>query len=201
MNTLSSTAQAIQQKRRLVVGLSGASGACLCVKLLQAMQHKADWETHLVASHAGIRVLHEETGLGLHDLRPLAHTMYDVENIGAALASGTFATEGMVVVPCSMKTLAGVCHGYAENLLLRAADVILKERRKLVLVARETPFSIVHLRNMTQLAEMGVVIMPPMLTFYNQPEYIDDMVGHMVGKILHEFGIEADGFRRWQGSC
>ena len=121
-------------------------------------------------------------------------------NIGAAIASGTFETEGMAVVPCSMKTLAGICHGYAENLLLRAADVTLKERRKLVLVARETPFGLVHLRNMTALAEMGVTILPPMLTYYQHPQSIEDMTTHIVGKIMREFRLEAPGFRRWEGS-
>lgn len=185
--------------KRLVVGLSGASGACLCVELLRAMQQQP-WDVHLVLSRAGVRVMREETGLGPDDLRPLAHTLHDLDNIGAAIASGTFATEGMVVVPCSMKTLAGVCHGYAENLLLRAADVTLKERRKLVLVARETPLSLIHLRNMTQLAEMGVVILPPVLTCYTQPQGIEGMTRHIVGKVMHEFGMNMCGFRRWQGS-
>ena len=121
-------------------------------------------------------------------------------NIGAAIASGTFETEGMAVVPCSMKTLAGICHGYAENLLLRAADVTLKERRKLVLVARETPLGLVHLRNMTALAEMGVTILPPMLTYYQHPQSIEDMTTHIVGKIMREFQLEAPGFRKWEGS-
>ena len=143
-------------KKRLVVGLSGASGAILCVSLLEAMRREKDWEVHLVTSEAGERVLHEETGMSGTDLAGLAFRTHDIGNIGAAIASGTFETEGMAVVPCSMKTLAGICHGYAENLLLRAADVTLKERRKLVLVARETPLGLVHLRNMTALAEMGV---------------------------------------------
>ena len=128
-------------KKRLVVGLSGASGAILCVSLLEAMRKEKDWEVHLVASEAGERVLREETGMNGNDLARLAFRTHDIGNIGAAIASGTFETEGMAVVPCSMKTLAGICHGYAENLLLRAADVTLKERRKLVLVARETPAS------------------------------------------------------------
>ena len=143
-------------KKRLVVGLSGASGAILCVSLLEAMRREKGWEVHLVASEAGERVLREETGMSGADLAGLAFRTHDIGNIGAAIASGTFETEGMAVVPCSMKTLAGICHGYAENLLLRAADVTLKERRKLVLVARETPFGLVHLRNMAALAEMGV---------------------------------------------
>ena len=172
-------------KKRLVVGLSGASGAILCVSLLEAMRREKDWEVHLVTSEAGERVLHEETGMSGTDL---------------AIASGTFETEGMAVVPCSMKTLAGICHGYAENLLLRAADVTLKERRKLVLVARETPLGLVHLRNMTALAEMGVTILPPMLTYYQHPQSIEDMTTHIVGKIMREFRLEAPGFRKWEGS-
>ena len=175
-------------KKRLVVGLSGASGAILCVSLLEAMRREKDWEVHLVTSEAGERVLHEETG------------MSGTELAGRAIASGTFETEGMAVVPCSMKTLAGICHGYAENLLLRAADVTLKERRKLVLVARETPLGLVHLRNMTALAEMGVTILPPMLTYYQHPQSIEDMTTHIVGKIMREFRLEAPGFRKWEGS-
>ena len=178
-------------KKRLVVGLSGASGAILCVSLLEAMRREKDWEVHLVTSEAGERVLHEETGMSGTDLAELAFRPHDI---------GTFETEGMAVVPCSMKTLAGICHGYAENLLLRAADVTLKERRKLVLVARETPLGLVHLRNMTALAEMGVTILPPMLTYYQHPQSIEDMTTHIVGKIMREFRLEAPGFRRWEGS-
>lgn len=187
-------------KKRLVVGLSGASGAILCVSLLEAMRKETDWEVHLVISEAGERVLREETGMDGSDLAGLAFRAHDIGNIGAAIASGTFETEGMAVVPCSMKTLAGICHGYAENLLLRAADVTLKERRKLVLVARETPLGLIHLRNMASLAEMGVTILPPMLTYYNHPRSIGDMAAHVVGKIMHEFRLEAPGFKRWGGS-
>lgn len=151
------------------------------------MRREKDWEVHLVTSEAGERVLHEETGMNGTDLAGLAFRTHDIGNIGAAIASGTFETEGMAVVPCSMKTLAGICHGYAENLLLRAADVTLKERRKLVLVARETPLGLVHLRNMTALAEMGVTILPPMLTYYQHPQSIEDMTTHIVGKIMREF--------------
>ena len=172
-------------KKRLVVGLSGASGAILCVSLLEAMRREKDWEVHLVTSEAGERVLHEETGMSGTDLAGLAFRTHDIGNIGAAIASGTFETEGMAVVPCSMKTLAGLCHGYAE---------------KLVLVARETPFGLVHLRNMTALAEMGVTILPPMLTYYQHPQSIEDMTTHIVGKIMREFRLEAPGFRRWEGS-
>ena len=170
-------------KKRLVVGLSGASSAILCVSLLEAMRREKDWEVHLVTSEAGERVLHEETGMSGTDLAGLAFRTHDIGNIGAAIASGTFETEGMAVVPCSMKTLAGICHGYAENLLLR-----------------ETPLGLVHLRNMTALAEMGVTILPPMLTYYQHPQSIEDMTTHIVGKIMREFRLEAPGFRRWEGS-
>ena len=169
-------------KKRLVVGLSGASSAILCVSLLEAMRREKDWEVHLVTSEAGERVLHEETGMSGTDLAGLAFRTHDIGNIGAAIASGTFETEGMAVVPCSMKTLAGIC------------------RRKLVLVARETPLGLVHLRNMTALAEMGVTILPPMLTYYQHPQSIEDMTTHIVGKIMREFRLEAPGFRRWEGS-
>lgn len=187
-------------KKRLVVGLSGASGAVLCVALLKAMRGEKDWEAHLVVSGAGERVLREETGLGRNDLAALAFRLHEADDVGAAIASGTFETEGMAVVPCSMKTLAGIAHGYAENLLLRAADVTLKERRKLVLVARETPLGLVHLRNMAALAEMGVTILPPMLTYYHRPGSVEDMTAHIVGKIMGEFRLEAPGFRRWSGA-
>lgn len=184
-------------KKRLVVGLTGASGAVLCVELLKAMRAVPDWETHVVVSDAGERVLREEMGLGKEGLA--ACRLHEADDVGACIASGTFVTEGMVVVPCSMKTLAGICHGYAENLLLRAADVTLKERRRLVLVTRETPLSLIHLRNMTQVAELGAVILPPMLTYYHKPRSVHDMSAHMVGKIMNEFHLEAPDFRRWCG--
>lgn len=187
-------------KKRLVVGLSGASGAILCVSLLKAMREEKDWEVHLVISEAGERVLREETGLSRDDLATLAFRLHGVGDVGASIASGTFQTEGMAVVPCSMKTLAGIAHGYAENLLLRAADVTLKERRRLVLVARESPLGLIHLRNMATLAEMGVTILPPMLTYYHRPRSVEDMTAHIVGKIMGEFRLEAPGFRRWGGA-
>jgi polyprenyl P-hydroxybenzoate/phenylacrylic acid decarboxylase-like protein len=187
--------------KRLVVGLSGASGAPICLALLEALRVFPEWEVHLVISRAGERVLLEETGKTPQDLRPLAHTLHDVDNIGANIASGTFTTQGMAVVPCSMKTLAGICRGYSDNLILRAADVTLKEGRKLVLVARETPLSSVHLRNMASLAKMGAAIMPPMLTYYNKPLTIEDMTRHMIGKVMQAFGLDLAEFRRWTGSA
>lgn len=184
-------------KKRLTVGISGASGSVLALKLLNSLKKLPDWETHLVISRGGLRTLEHETCVTQSQLTNYATRMYDLEDVGANIASGTFVTEGMVIVPCSMKTVAGVCHGYSDNLLLRAADVTIKERRKLIMIARETPLSPVHLRNMLNLSEMGVVVMPPMLTYYNHPQSVADMTNHIVGKILHEFGIEGEGFKRW----
>ena len=185
--------------KRLVVGISGASCANLAVKLLQAVAIQDGWETHVVISGGACRTIAHETSHTPEDVLAMATRSYDLEDIGSAIASGTFRTDGMVVIPCSMKTLAGIAHGYSENLLLRAADVTLKERRKLVLVARETPLSLIHLRNMVTLAGMGVVIMPPVLTAYHRPESIDDLENHIVGKVMAEFGMEPMGFKRWNG--
>jgi polyprenyl P-hydroxybenzoate/phenylacrylic acid decarboxylase-like protein len=188
-----------KESKRLVVGISGASGAILGIELLRAMQSFADWETHLVISKGAAITIGHETPYSLDEVKALAHTVYPLENIGASIASGTFKTEGMVVVPCSMKTVAGIANGLSLNLLLRAADVMLKERRKLVLVARESPLSGVHLHNMTLAASYGAIILPPVLTFYNRPHSIDDMIRHMVGKILDVFGLELPSFARWDG--
>ncbi|WP_319468713.1 UbiX family flavin prenyltransferase [uncultured Pseudodesulfovibrio sp.] len=184
-------------KKRLTVGISGASGSVLALELLKSLKEMPEWETHLVISKGGVRTLEHETHVTESQLTDYATRVYDREDVGANIASGTFVTEGMVIVPCSMKTVAGVCHGYSDNLLLRAADVTIKERRKLVMIARETPLSPIHLRNMLSLAESGVVVMPPMLTYYNHPQSIADATNHIVGKILHEFGIEGKNFKRW----
>ncbi|WP_319761129.1 UbiX family flavin prenyltransferase [Maridesulfovibrio sp.] len=185
------------RRKRLTVGISGASGSALALELLKTLRLLPDWETHLVISNGGVRTLEHETHITESQLGDYATRIYDREDVGANIASGTFVTEGMVIVPCSMKTVAGVCSGYSDNLLLRAADVTIKERRKLVMIARETPLSPIHLRNMLSLTEMGVVVMPPMMTYYNHPQSVADMTGHIVGKILHEFGVEATGFKRW----
>jgi polyprenyl P-hydroxybenzoate/phenylacrylic acid decarboxylase-like protein len=183
--------------KRLVVGISGASGAILGIELLQAMRGFPEWETHLVVSNGGRRTIAYETSWTLQAVAALATRFHPIEDVGALIASGTFKTNGMVVAPCSMKTVAGVASGYSDNLLLRAADVVLKERRPLVLVARESPLSVVHLRNLQTVAEMGVVVMPPVLTFYNRPAGVEDMTRHMIGKILDVFDLELPGFRRW----
>lgn len=187
-------------KKRLAIGISGASGACLAVRLLEAMQDQKEWETHLVISGGAHRTIKHETKLPVEYVASLATRAYPLSDVGANLASGTFKVEGMVIVPCSMKTLAGVSQGYSDNLLLRAADVNIKERRKVVMVARETPLSPIHLRNMCELVNMGVTIMPPMLTYYNMPKTLDDMNTHIVGKIMSEFGLELRTFRRWENN-
>ncbi len=185
--------------KRLVVGISGASCAGLAVRLLEELREQPGWETELVISEGGRRTIAFETDLSPEEVGRLATRVHAPADLGAAISSGTYRTDGMVVVPCSMKTLAGVVSGYSDNLLLRAADVTLKERRRLVLVPRETPLNAVHLRNMAAAASLGVVLLPPMLTAYIRPRSVADLELHIVGKIMHEFGLEARGFRRWKG--
>lgn len=185
-------------KKRLVVGLTGASGAPLSLALLRAMQSFADWETHVVYSDSFLRTLETETDCSPEQLKELCSFVYDLHDMAASVSSGTFRTEGMIIVPCSMKTVAGIACGYSDNLILRAADVTLKERRKLVLLAREAPLSGIHLRNMLTLSQMGASILPPMLTYYNNPETVEDMTRHIVGKALSAFDLELPGFQRWK---
>lgn len=185
--------------KRIVVGISGGSGIPLAVELLRQLRRVEEVETHLVYTRGGEITAMQESELSMEEISSLADVVYDNRDIGASIASGTFATDGMVVVPCSMKTVAGICSGYTDNLLLRAADVTLKERRKLILVARECPLNTIHLRNMYELSQMGVEILPPMLTYYNHPQSIEDCTRHIVGKILDRFGIEGEDFRRWNG--
>jgi 4-hydroxy-3-polyprenylbenzoate decarboxylase len=184
---------------RLVVAITGATGAVYGVRLLQHLQQQAGVETHLVVSDAAVLTLHQETGLQRRDVEALAHVVHKQNNIGAAIASGSFQSDGMVVAPCSMKTLAAVAHGLSDNLVARAADVMLKERRRLVLMVRETPFNLAHLRNMTAVTEMGGIIFPPLPSFYHQPQTIADMIDHTVGRVLDLFGIEQQLSPRWQG--
>lgn len=186
-------------KDRIIVGISGASGAPLAVELLQQLAKNDTVETHLVFSKAARETLAQETETTLEELCAMADVVYDNSNIGAELASGSFKTKGMIILPCSMKTLAGVACGYSDNLLLRAADVILKERRKLVMCVRECPFSSIHLENMHKLSLMGVVILPAVLSYYNHPKSVEDCTKHIVGKILDQFEIEGEGFKRWNG--
>lgn len=189
----------MDDKKRIVVGISGASGIPLAIELLKSLYKVSYIETHLVISEGGKKTLECETKMSLNEVEALADTVYDINNIGAAIASGSFRTEGMIIVPCSMKTLAAINCGYSDNLLQRAADVTIKEHRKLVLVPRECPLSPVHLRNMYELSQMGVYIIPPVISFYNNPETIDDVTKQIVGRILDAFGIECDSFVRWSG--
>lgn len=182
----------------IVIGISGASGAPIAAALLKALK-KERVQTHLVISKGGAMTIEQETGMSAAQIGQLADVVYDNQDLGAALASGSFKTLGMAVVPCSMKTLAGIHSGYSDNLLLRAADVTLKERRRLVLVARECPLSPVHLRNMYELSQMGAVILPPVLSYYHKPETLEEMTGHVVGRIMDQLGMEYEGFRRWGG--
>ncbi len=173
---------------RLIVGMSGASGAVIAIELLRRLK-ELGVETHLIITHGAELTIRHETNFDLYVIRQLAARSYGVDEIDASIASGSFANDGMIVVPCSMKTIAGMASGYAENLLLRAADVCIKEHRKLIVVPREMPLSRIHLRNLTTLAECGVIVIPPMLTFYNVPHTIEEQVDHIVGKILMQFGL------------
>lgn len=185
--------------KQLIVGISGASGAPLAVELLKQLKVHPDWETHLVMSDGGKLTLTQETDISVEECCQLADVVYDNRSIGAAIASGSFRTEGMVIVPCSMKTVAGIASGYSDNLLLRAADVMLKERRKLVLVARESPLNAIHLRNLLEVTRAGAIVMPPMLAYYQKPQTVADMTGQVVGRILDQFEIPYDSLFRWKG--
>ena len=182
---------------RIVVGISGASGAVYGIRLLEILSKDPGIEIHLTVTAAAARTIRLETGYTMESVLGLGHYVYDSADVGARVASGSFRTDGMVVVPCSMKTVSAIANSYNDNLLVRAADVTLKEKRKLVVVPRETPLHLGHLRILTALAEMGAVVLPPMPAFYHQPKSIDDLVDQTVGKILDQFGIEHDLFRRW----
>jgi len=183
---------------RIVVGVTGATGAAYGVSLLARLR-QLDVETHLVVSPAGVLNAHHEIGLDRKALEAQADEAYNPGEVGAAIASGSFATAAMVVAPCSMKTLASVAHGLSDNLLTRAADVTLKERRRLVLMVRETPFNLAHLRNMTAVTEMGGVIFPPLPAFYHRPQSIDDLIADSVERVLAMLGVDAAVPKAWQG--
>ncbi|HEX7643537.1 MAG TPA: UbiX family flavin prenyltransferase [Burkholderiaceae bacterium] len=189
----------MSQARRLIVAITGATGAVYGVRLLQALSAIPGMETHAVVSDAGVLNLHQELGMSRKDAEALAHHVHNPRDIGAAIASGSFLSDGMIVAPCSMKTLASVAHGLSDNLIARAADVILKERRKLVLMVRETPFNLAHLRNMTAVTEMGGIIFPPLPGFYHKPQTMDDMVDHTIGRVLDLFDIPHTLTPRWNG--
>ncbi|HEY3310944.1 MAG TPA: UbiX family flavin prenyltransferase [Anaerolineales bacterium] len=185
---------------RIIVGVSGASGTILAEYVLRALRHFPDVTTHLVVSDGALRTFELESSTPKDEFLALADKVHPIGDIAASIASGTFTTAGMVVVPCSMKTLAGIVHGYSDNLLLRAADVVMKERRKLVLVTREMPLSTLHLENMLKASQFGAVVMPPMLTFYNHPHSVEDLIHHLTGKILGQFGLDYSNFRAWEGA-
>ncbi|TCS37230.1 4-hydroxy-3-polyprenylbenzoate decarboxylase [Paucimonas lemoignei] len=190
---------AAAKSRRLIVAITGATGAVYGVRLLQILRTIPGIETHLLVSEAGVLNLHQELGLSRKAVESLAHVIHNVRDVGASIASGSFQSDGMVVAPCSMKTLAAVAHGLADNLITRAADVVLKERRRLVLMVRETPFNLAHLRNMTAVTEMGGIIFPPLPAFYHQPQSIEDMVDHTLARVLDLFDISHELAPRWQG--
>ncbi|ARN22800.1 UbiX family flavin prenyltransferase [Piscinibacter gummiphilus] len=183
---------------RVVVGITGATGAVYGVRLLERLR-AAGAESHLVVSPAGVLNVFHELGLDRGALEALAHTAYNPGDVGAAIASGSFATDAMVIAPCSMKTLASVAHGLSDNLLSRAADVTLKERRRLVMMVRETPFNLAHLRNMTAVTEMGAVVFPPLPAFYHRPQSIDEMVDDTVERVLALLGVSAAAPKSWNG--
>jgi polyprenyl P-hydroxybenzoate/phenylacrylic acid decarboxylase-like protein len=182
---------------RLVVGISGSSAPQYGVALLRTLRELGTVETHLIVSDGARKTIQMETDLAVEDVEGLADVVYRPNDLGAAISSGSFLTMGMVIVPCSMKSLAAVAGGLSSDLLSRAADVTLKERRRLVLVPRETPLSLIHLRNMVAVTEAGGVILPPVPAFYHRPTSIEDLLQHTAGKVLDQFGIEHNAFRRW----
>ena len=187
------------EPRRIIVGISGASGAVYGARLLQALRELGGIESHLVVSDAGWRNLRHELDMERAEVCALADVVHDLANVGASIASGSFSAHGMVVAPCSMRTLAAIAHGLADNLLTRAADVVLKERRRLVLMVRESPLHLVHLRNMATVTELGAICCPPMPAFYQRPSSIGEIVDHSVARALDLLGLPNDLAPRWQG--
>ena len=185
--------------KRLVVAITGASGAMYGIRLLQWLRESAQVETHLMISDAGVLSVHHELDMKRKDVEALADAVHNVRDVGACVASGSFQSEGMIIAPCSMKTLGSVAHGLCDNLITRAADVMLKERRRLVLMVRETPFNLAHLRNMTAVTEMGGIIFPPLPALYQRPQSVSEMVDHTVGRVLDLFAIEHALVPRWTG--
>ena len=185
--------------KRLIVAITGASGARYGVRLLELPRATEGIETHLMISDAAALNLHHELDVKRKDIEALAHHVHSVRDIGACVASGSFRADGMVIAPCSMKTLAAVAHGMCDNLITRAADVTLKERRRLVLLVRETPFNLAHLRNMTAVTEMGGIIFPPLPALYQRPQSIDEMIDHTVGRVMDMLGLEQSLAPEWNG--
>lgn len=185
--------------RRLVIAITGATGSIYGIRLLQVLRDTPGIETHLMLSEAGVLNLHQELDMNRKDAEEFADVVHNVRDIGASIASGSFQSDGMIVAPCSMKTLAAIAHGLSDNLISRAADVVLKERRRLVLMVRETPFNLAHLRNMISVTEMGGIIFPPLPGFYQRPQSIAEMVDHTVGRVLDLYGVAHSLTPRWGG--
>lgn len=182
----------------LIVAITGASGVVYGKRLLEVLKEKKV-ETHLIVSKVAERVIQHELKMGKKEVEKLASHVYDADDLDAPLMSGSFHTDSMIIIPCTMKTLAGIVHGYSDNLILRAADVTLKERRKLIVVPRETPLGVVHLRNMLEAAKLGVLMVPAMPAFYHKPKKIDDLIDFVVGRVLDCLGLEHKLFERWAG--
>lgn len=187
------------QPTRLIIAITGASGVVYGKRLLEVLQKKKT-ETHLIVSKTAEKIIEHELEIARSDVEKLADHVYSVDDLIAPIASGSFKTDAMIIIPCSMKTLAGIAHGYAENLILRAADVMLKEKRKLILVPRETPLNVIHLRNMLELAKQSVTIVPAMPAYYHKPKNLPDVIDYVVGKVLDCLGMEHTLFKRWLGS-
>ena len=191
----------MEDKRRIIVGLTGASGVVMGLTLLKALRQHPQVEIHLVSTGEARATLECESQMPYGELAGLAHAVHDERDFTAPIASGSFVTDGMIVIPCSMKSLAGIVSGYADNLLLRAADVCLKEGRKVVLVPREMPLGKVHLRNLYQAADLGCAVVPPVLTFYSGADTVQAQIDHVVGKVLLQFGLQYKAFQAWEGPC
>ena len=188
-----------ESKNRLIVAMTGATGSIYGLRILEALRAAGGWETHLIVSDPGMLNAWQEHRLERKSVQKLADVVHNVRDVGASIASGSFITAGMVIAPCSMKTLAGVAHAFSDNLITRAADVILKERRRLVLITREAPLNLAHLRNMVAVTEMGGVIFPPVPAFYSRAKTIDDLVNHTVGRVLDLFDVKHESIGRWAG--
>lgn len=190
----------MNRPQRLVIGMTGATGAVYGLRLLQVLRDLGGWETHLVVSDAGLLNLKHELDMGRQDIRAWADVTHGIDDIAAGIASGGFATAGMIIAPCSMKTLAAVAHGFGDNLISRAADVTLKERRRLVVVPRETPLNLAHIRNMAAVTEMGGIVYPPLPAFYGGEKTLEKLIDETVGRILALFGVAADHlYQPWEG--
>jgi flavin prenyltransferase len=186
-------------KQRLIVAITGATGSIYGLRIMEVLRRLGGWESHLIVSDAGMLNAWQEYRLTRKDIHKLADVVHNVRDVGASISSGSFITAGMVIAPCSMKTLSAVANGFSDNLISRAADVVLKERRRLVLITREAPLNLAHIRNMAAVTEMGGVIFPPVPAFYSRARTIDDLVNHTVGRVLDLFGVAHEGVVRWQG--